>query len=185
MTRQEHETLVLSEIHNLFEYREGILYWKARPLEHFKNRNAYAIWNSRRAGKPIIGLCPYGYIRTSIVINARTFTYKVHKLVWAIHHGEFPTKPMDHINHDRTDNSIENLRVVTYQENARNRKLPVNNTSGTIGVIWNARAKSWAAAIKISGVRCHLGYFKNKNHAIAAREEANIKHGFHKNHGSL
>jgi len=90
---------------------------------------------------------------------------------------------VDHINHVRDDNRWINLRAASKQENHRNRKLDTNNKSGFNGVTWYKNYSKWLACIGIGGKQINLGYFENKDDAIAARKAANIKYGFHPNHG--
>jgi len=112
--------------------------------------------------------------------------YQAHRLAWLYIYGYLP-KEIDHINHDKKDNRIVNLREVTRSENMRNKPRISTNTSGACGVIWNKRNKKWNAQIawRVNGkiVNKWLGTFKNKEDAIIARKEANIKYGFHKLHG--
>lgn len=111
-------------------------------------------------------------------------TFRAHRVIWAMVHGKWPEDEIDHINHDKADNRIENLRDVTRQENCRNRSMNSNNTSGTTGVHWSNASKIWVARIKIGGgALVHIGSFKNKQDAIDARKAAEIKYGFHLNHG--
>ena len=108
-------------------------------------------------------------------------TYLVHRLAWLYVHGEFPEE-IDHINHDRADNRICNLRGVTRVENRKNQLIHRNNTSGVAGVYWNKRDKKWVARIKVNGKFKGLGIFDDINLAKQAREQAKIKYGFHPNH---
>lgn len=108
--------------------------------------------------------------------------YFAHRLIWLYVHGEWP-EVIDHINHDKADNRIENLRSVTRLENQKNRKISVNNTSGVNGVYWNKPRKRWVAHIKVCGVNKPIGLFHSKDAAIAARASAEVAHGFHPNHG--
>lgn len=79
----------------------------------------------------------------------------------------------DHIFSDRkNDNRKSNLRVATQKENTRNRKMSRNNTSGHTGVSFSKRYKKWAAYIRFEDKQYHLGYFKQKKDAIAARKKA-------------
>jgi hypothetical protein len=106
-------------------------------------------------------------------------------MIWIYHNGKHddPKLEIDHIGQDSLDNRIKNLRLVTRRENALNQKQSKKNTSGQTGVSWNKRAKMWVAYIKIDGKLIHLGYYIEKEDAIKARKEAEIKYGFHENHG--
>lgn len=107
---------------------------------------------------------------------------KEHRLVWFYVHGEWPSGQIDHINHDRRDNRIENLRLVDNVENHRNRPMQKNNTSGHVGV--RLYRGAYVAYINVCGKQIHLGRFKTIDGAIHARNVANAKHGFHCNHGA-
>ena len=98
--------------------------------------------------------------------------------------GEFPKEDMDHIDHIKTNNKWSNLREVSNQENHKNLKKNVNNKSGVSGVWWDAQRTKWIAHITVARKKIHLGVFKTKEGAVKARKEAEIKYGFHENHGS-
>lgn len=106
---------------------------------------------------------------------------KAHRVAWAIHSGEWPNGQIDHINGIRSDNRISNLRVVTHQENHRNKAMPNTNTSGFCGV--NARGNTWIATIRVKGKQIYLGTFERLEEAISAREAANILYNFTARHG--
>ena len=120
-----------------------------------------------------------GYIN----IHIDGFKYKAHRVIWLWMTGEWPKDQIDHENHIRHDNKWLNISPATNQENGKNIKLPIDNTSGTIGISWAKREKKWEAYIHVNGVKKALGYFSDKNEAIAARKAAEIKYGFHPNHG--
>lgn len=82
----------------------------------------------------------------------------------------------DHINHNTLDNRKCNLRSCTNSQNQMNAKMRSDNTSGTTGVIWHKATKRWRGQIKINQKHAYLGYFKNKQDAINARKEAEIKY---------
>jgi len=109
--------------------------------------------------------------------------YKVHRLAWLYVYGEWPIDIVDHIDHNRSNNAISNLRVVTAKENAQNRKLQSRNNTGDTGVHWGTQAKKWIAAIGVDGKKIHLGYFIEYSEAVNARKLAEIAYGFHENHG--
>lgn len=112
--------------------------------------------------------------------------YLAHRIIWdmnnpddALQHGE----EIDHIDHDKLNNRLHNLRKVTKITNHRNRPKNKNNTSGTTGVSYHKNHGRWYAQIMVHGRTVYLGHFKDKNAAIEARKIADIKFGFHKNHG--
>ncbi len=119
-----------------------------------------------------------GYIQISI----NKILHKAHHLAWIFSHGNINFE-IDHINHDRTDNKLINLRDVTHQENCQNKQINKNNTSGVCGVGWHKVTSKWAAKIKVHYKETHLGVYADKFEAICARKSAENKHGFHKNHG--
>lgn len=104
--------------------------------------------------------------------------YKLHRLAWLYIFGEFPKNQIDHINLDKSDNRISNLREATPSENAMNRGIKSNNTSGFKGINWSRRHKSWCARISINNKRIQIGYFKDINVAHQAYlNAALIYHG--------
>ena len=78
-------------------------------------------------------------------------------------------KCVDHIDNDKQNNNINNLRYATRKENGQNRRLGKNNTSGYKGVCFCKREAKWRSQIKIDGISLHLGYFDNIEDAKAAR----------------
>ena len=106
-----------------------------------------------------------------------------HRLAWLYVKGLFPKDQIDHEDGDGLNNKFSNLRNVTNSENGKNARLPTHNTSGSIGV--NKMKGKWRAEIKVNQKHIHLGLFLLKRDAISARKNAEIKYGFHKNHGSV
>ena len=117
------------------------------------------------------------------IITINRVNYLAHRLVWLWHTAEWPADEIDHINGDRLDNRIENLRVVTCQENHKNKKLPSTNTSGVMGVCFHKQAQKWEAYIKVDGKKKYLGLFTDWFEAVCARKSAENKYGYHENHG--
>src|SRR3546814_20735333 len=83
----------------------------------------------------------------------------------------------------RSDNRLKNLRAVSIQQNRRNMRRPRRNTSGCLGVSRNPGSSTWRARIKVNGKEVHLGSFKTKSEAAAARKAADRLHGYPPNHG--
>ena len=102
-----------------------------------------------------------------------------HRIAWLFANGEFAQGNIDHINRDKSDNRISNLRLATPEQNAQNRLKNCKNTSGYKGVTWHKRDERWQAAITIKGKVFHLGYYKNPEQASVAYIEASKKHQSH------
>ena len=129
---------------------EGRLYWRETARRDV-------------LGKQIQTKSIYGYLQ--VRFNGKT--YRVHRIVWALVHGEDPKDFLiDHINGDKTDNRSSNLRLCNGGQNQLNSKIPLNNTSGIKGVSLDPRplAKPWRA--KYRGKK--LGYFATKEEAADA-----------------
>jgi hypothetical protein len=164
--------LTVDLLNHLFEYDKetGNLIWKIKP----SSRGHHV-----KAGDIAGTLKSHGYLCVGINYNS----YRAHRLIFLMHKGYLP-KTIDHINGDKLDNRIENLRAATVGQNQHNRKTNANNTSGYKGVSWNKRMKKWAARITLERKSIHLGYFANVEEAAEvvrkAREEL---HGSFANHG--
>lgn len=168
---------------------DGSLIWKIRPLEMFSS-SSYAgkgsrpaswscnKWNSRHAGNlALTADNGFGY-KVGRIFGKK---YRAHNVAWALHYGYWPSGVIDHINCKPHDNRIDNLRDVSANQNARNRRLGVNNTSGRKGVsYYKARAK-WVASIRCEGKYIHLGYYDNLEDASMAYDLASQK--YHGNYG--
>jgi len=109
--------------------------------------------------------------------------YYVHRLIWLYHYKEWPKNQIDHIDGSPDNNRINNLRDVTNEENTRNRKTPNTNISGVIGVFHRKLDKKWTAQITVNDKNVFLGRFHDFFEACCARKSAELKHGYHPNHG--
>lgn len=168
-----------------YEPDTGKLFWLHRTPDMFDDGAHLAsvrcaMWNSRYAGKEALSTINKGGYRHGTVLGQTIFS---HRVVWAIHYGQWPKSDIDHVNGNRLDNCIDNLRVVSRRENMRNAKRPVTNTSGVVGVFWNRSRKKWGAHISDNNGSMLLGEFANKSDAIAARKDAEKRLGYHENHG--
>ena len=167
-----------------YELETGKLFWKERTPDMFVDgkhtaEHNCAAWNGRFANKQAFtAIMGGGYACGRVFDKA----YFAHRVIWAIVHNEWPEQ-IDHINGVKDDNRIENLRSVSNAENGKNKKRQSNNASGVCGVYWHNRDSKWVAQIKFGGKKKHLGYFTDFDDAVAARKTAEVKHGFHPNHG--
>lgn len=144
-----------------FYYQDGKLYWLST------NKEAGYIHGS-------------GYVR----VGLQGRSYAAHRIIYELHYGPIPEGyEIDHINHDRIDNRIENLRLVTHQQNNCNRTLQSNNKTGVSGIHWDNRRCKYVVRITVQGHKYHIGYFNTFEEAVTARKQAEVSNRFHKNHG--
>jgi hypothetical protein len=162
----------MDRLKEFFEYRDGHLIWKVR-----RNAKGGPVNPGDRAGC----LMPNGYI----YINSKVVGGKptpLHRIIWEMEVGPIPAGyHIDHIDGDKLNNRVENLRCVPPALNFRNQATRRNNTSGVIGVRFYKGA--WNASIMVNRKSIYLGRFQSKNEAIAARKQAEAEYGFHPNHG--
>lgn len=157
----------------------GRLYWLQRDRRFFPDDRACNSWNAQNPGKEAFAINSNGYRQGSL------FGKKVyaHVIVFAIHHGRWPSGAIDHISGDRLDNRPENLRDVSHIENMRNQPISRASTTGHTGVHFSAKRSRYEAHITISGKTKHLGRYRTISEALAARKLAEREYGFHANHG--
>ncbi len=94
-----------------------------------------------------------------------------------MHHGYFPIE-VDHIDGDKLNNKINNLRAASTRQNQWNSKKPITNTSGYKGAFWHINKKKWISAIKVNKKLIHLGTYKTAEEAHEAYKAAALElHG--------
>lgn len=162
-----------------YDHETGILTWKHRPANHFPSNGIFKSWNTKykglEVGKPGID----GYLRMAF----QGKSYLVHRMIWFIEKGIWPEKLLDHINQNKTDNKLTNLREADKCENGQNAKKRSTNKSGLKGVYWNTERKGWNACVTVKGKR-HTKIFSKKEDA--EQEVKNMRMALHKsfmNHG--
>lgn len=116
-------------------------------------------WNGKEAGTPCIG-----YLR--ITINKKN--YLAHRLAWLYIYGKFPDGILDHIDGDKTNNRINNLREATFSQNVMNQSITSRNSSGAKNVHWCNLTKKWRGTFCIKRKCYTVGFFENIEDAIAA-----------------
>lgn len=99
-------------------------------------------------------------------------TYSLHRIIWLHSYGYLPSKDIDHINRNRLDNRLLNLREVQRIDNCRNISKPRHNTSGCTGVSWYSRDKKWNVYIKVDKKNKWLGRYDTIFEAAAVRRSA-------------
>lgn len=106
-----------------------------------------------------------------IVISVGYKRYKAHRLAWYLYHGQWPKNQIDHIDQNKQNNAINNLRDVTQQINQSNTSVRKDSTSGYKGINWNKKRKKWQVRIQIDGKRKELGFFDNIQSAAERRKQ--------------
>lgn len=130
---------------------------------------------SRRGTAAVVGRkagCKHSQGYWRIVLDGRM--HYAHRLAWAIAHGVWPEN-IDHINGDKSDNRLVNLRVATRSQNMANRPRQTNNTSGFKGVYSVPSRGKWRARFKKDGRVFYLGYFDTAEEAAEAHRIAYAK----------
>lgn len=118
------------------------------------------------AGKLATTTTERGYLRCQVAGR----NIMAHRVAWALHYGEWPKEFVDHIDGDKTNNRITNLRLATYAQNARNSIFRKDSVSGHKGVAF--RKNRWYARIRVDGRMRHIGSFLTCAEAIAAYRTA-------------
>jgi hypothetical protein len=180
--------MTLEQARTLFKFdpETGKFYFRARPLADFTaTKHHTRQWNFKRWNTNYSGAETFKMKHSEGYLRGRVYGkfYLAHRVAWLLTYGTWPDDDIDHINGDRSDNRIANLRVATRSENMKNAKMRVNNTSGVVGVSWHKAARKWHAEIKSNGRKFSLGLFRDLEHAAIARRAAQICLDFHENHG--
>lgn len=153
-----------AELHERFEYRNGELYWKVLN----KKRNTIAG-----------GINNHGYR----IVHIGNKVYSAHRIVYMMQYGKLPER-IDHIDGNKLNNRIENLRPATRSQNAFNTKLFSTNKSGCKNVHYSKTNKAYRVLLVINGKRKHIGYYKDLELAdLVAKEARNKYHGEYANNG--
>lgn len=131
--------------------------------------------NGKYAGVVRGSMCKRGYRR--IKVNGKLV--QEHRIVWEVSNGPIPDgMQIDHINGNRSDNRLQNLRLATNAQNQYNARVRCNSNSRIKGVFWNKQKSKWASQIRAGSAREFLGYFDTKGLAAVAYAKAAIRlHG--------
>ena len=152
--------LTQTYVQELFDYAEGKLLWKKKRK---MNRALGTVAGSRHKR----------YLR--VCIDQKL--HMAHRIVWLWHYGFMPTQ-IDHINGDRFDNRIENLREATQNENQYNTCKPRNNTSGVKNVSWDRVKEKWRVELNKDNKRVFCKMFDDLE--LAELVAIEVREKFHK-----
>jgi len=168
----------------IYDQGTGIFTWKVRPREHLISKRGFSLWNTRYSGKVAgsVHATACGHRCINITVNNKK--YKAHRIAWAMVYGSIPDgMTIDHIDQNSINNSINNLRLATEQEQKRNYPVSSRNSSGHVGIDWCKKSKKWRARITVNRKNIEVGSSHDISEAIKMRKDAELKHGFHINHG--
>ena len=158
-------TISADEARELLDYNPetGNFTWKRRDCKWFSLNRFCKTWNKNFAGKTAGGINSVGY-HVIAVLNKQILS---HRLAWLYVYGEWPKGQIDHINGNRSDNRIVNLRDVTANMNQQNLKRGQRNNTycNYLGVSLLKRTGRYYAQIMYDGKRLFLGYFDTPEEA--------------------
>ena len=158
--------LTQQDLLELFEYKNDDLYNK-KPRSKIK------------VGEIAGSMCADGY--RQVKVNKRS--YKVHRVIFLMQHGYLPPQ-IDHINGNRSDNRIENLRSATNATNQYNKKPQKTNITGHKNIHWCNRSQKYVVSFRINGKLLGYGYFKDIKEANNVAMQKRIElHKEYANHG--
>ena len=114
-------------------------------------------------GKNVTSTNSLGYVVCYVSQKSKTVVIRCHRFAWFLYYGKLPQNHIDHIDRDKTNNKITNLRDVTNQQNSFNQKA--------VGYYWRERRNHYEARITVNGKKIHLGCFKTEEDARNAYAE--------------
>lgn len=144
-----------------------------RLQETFSYDPKTGVLTNRKTGN-VIAATTNGYLAAKVA----GVTMYAHRIAWALTFGRLPNGHIDHINGNRSDNRLENLRDANDLVNNHNRRRAnkSNRSCGLLGVTKPKHTKKWAASITINRKRIHIGYFYTPKEAHAAYLKAKAIH---------
>jgi len=131
----------------------------------------------RCSGDEVVGYPDrYGYLQIVTMFYQKRAWLMKHRLVWFLHYNEWPEDQLDHVDGDKVNNAISNLRSCSRQKNSSYlNHMHKNNTSGYRGVYYEKKQRKWRARIKYHQKNIHLGLFNTPEEAHQAYLEAHAK----------
>jgi hypothetical protein len=152
-------TLTQEYLHSLFYYKDGNLYWIESRAKNKIKANSIAGHKSARYA----------------MVSINNKSYLLHRIIWLFHYGFFP-KEIDHIDGNKLNNKIENLREVIHNQNQYNHKINKRSTSGAKNVYLDNKRNKWIVRFNVSKKSFYFGRFDNFELAELVATEARNKY---------
>lgn len=166
MRKDEIFDLTLLRVFFSYNNLTGELTILNRDSKYFRLKSTYKMFNTRFGGKVVTRKDNKGYLRAHYLNK----DLKVHKICWYLFYGEWPSLQIDHINGNKSDNRINNLRLATNQENCSNRFGNKNNKLNVLGV-HQLKSGNYRVNIYHKGIKYDLGVFNLLEDAKKAYSE--------------
>ena len=168
-----------------YDKETGLLYHNPdRPKDTFSTQVGYSSWKTRFSGNIVSYTNPMGYVIVQLQLLGKRRQMFAHRVIWCMNYGPIPDGMyIDHINGNKADNRLENLRVVPHADNMKNKTIYKNNKTGYAGVY--PYGKKFVSSICTGGKQKHIGVFNCVTSAAVARAIAERQLGFHENHGRM
>jgi hypothetical protein len=142
---------------------------KLKSLLQYDKDTGYFYWKQNRQKVKIGNVAGHNAKNGYCYIMIDGKSYRSHRLVWLYVYGNFPKHQIDHINRNKLDNRLENLREASKEINARNKGLRKTNKSGVTGVYWSKTCGKWIAKISALEKSYTIGRYDNFYDAVKAR----------------
>jgi hypothetical protein len=146
-------------LQELFSYQDGNLVRKITVAGNAKAGSIAGSYHNK------------GYVQ--VYVDGKN--YLLHRLIYLYHKGYMPNL-LDHINNNKQDNSIENLREATYSQNQQNKKVQCTNKLQLKGAVYHPGKNKWQGRIQLNKKKISLGYFNTAEQAHEAYKIAAVKY---------
>lgn len=138
-------------------------------------------WKVDHGGREALcGLHQLGYLYGRVYKKA----FYAHRVAWLLHYGDWPEGEIDHINGNRADNRLCNLRDIPKDVNAKNKRMSSRNKTGYNGVCFNKRNGKYLVQVGSKGFKKFSAHYETLDEAVRVRREKEAEFGYHVNHGS-
>ena len=155
------------------------------PVEQISEMMSYdpgsgnLIWKVKRGSSKVGKIAGFEKSKGYIAVRVLEVIYHAHRVAWALYHNESPPtdREIDHIDGDKSNNRIANLRLATSKQNKHNVGMIASNTSGVKGVTYRKNRNKWQAQISVDERCVYLGSYESFDDAVRARKAAEKVYG--------